>query len=573
MYRHTVKADPRTGERYVEVPFRGSMLLEYPVFNKGSAFTPEERRLFGLEGLVPPVVSTIERQLERVHANFRRKTSDIEKYVFLVALQDRNETLFYRLLLEHVEEMMPIVYTPTVGAACREYSHLYRRPRGLYLTPDQRDRLETVLRNAPSEDVDLIVCTDGERVLGLGDLGAGGIGIAVGKICLYVLAAGIHPSRTLPVVLDVGTENEELLKDPLYVGTRRRRIRGGEYDAFLDAFVEAVAKVHPKAVLQWEDFGKANAFRLLDRYRERICSFDDDIEGTGAVTLAALLGAMRALGTRLRDHTYAFLGAGQAGAGIAYRILSAMEEEGLPRREGMRRIWMLGSKGLLRRGMPGLADHQREFERDPAEVSGWKVADRERISLLDVVRNSRPSVLIGTSGVGGSFPEEAIRALAAGCPRPVLFMLSNPTANAECTPEQAVRWTEGRALLATGSPFPPVVWEGRRVPVAQANNVFIFPGVGLGAIASGARRVTEGMFLAAAKALASGVPDSSIREGMLLPPVADVRSAAASVALAVAREAVKAGVAGGVAGEAALRDRIAASMWVPEYLPYRAPAG
>ncbi|MGH7150518.1 MAG: NAD-dependent malic enzyme, partial [Planctomycetota bacterium] len=481
MYRFTVRQDPRTGERHVEVPFRGSLLLEYPVFNKGSAFTLEERRLFGLEGLVPPVVSTIERQLERVHRNFRGKSSDIEKYVFLVALQDRNETLFYRLLLEHVEEMMPIVYTPTVGAACREYSHLYRRPRGLYLAPDQRDRLETVLRNAPSEEVDLIVCTDGERILGLGDLGAGGIGIAVGKICLYVLAAGIHPSRTLPVVLDVGTENEELLKDPLYVGTRRRRIRGAEYDAFLDAFVEAVAKVHPRAVLQWEDFGKENAFRLLERHRERICSFDDDIEGTGAVTLAALLGAMRALGTRLRDHTYALLGAGQAGVGISHQLLLAMEEEGLPRTQGVGRIWMLGSKGLLRRGMPGLSDQQREFERDPGEVSGWKVADRERIGLLDVVRNARPSVLIGTSGVGGAFSEEAIRALAAGCDRPVVFMLSNPTANAECTPEQAVRWTKGRALLATGSPFPPAAWEGRLVPVAQANNVFIFPGVGLGA--------------------------------------------------------------------------------------------
>ncbi|HET6204181.1 MAG TPA: NAD-dependent malic enzyme [Planctomycetota bacterium] len=570
MYRHTVKSDPRTGERYVEIPFRGSMLLEYPVYNKGSAFTPEERRRFDLEGLVPPVVSTIERQLARVHQNFRRKSSDIEKYVFLVALQDRNETLFYRLLLEHVEEMMPIVYTPTVGAACKEYSHLYRRPRGLYLTPDLKDRLETVLRNAPSEEVDLIVCTDGERVLGLGDLGAGGIGIAVGKICLYVLAAGIHPSRTLPVVLDVGTENEELLQDPLYVGTRRRRIRGAEYDSFLDAFVEAVAKVHPKAVLQWEDFGKGNAFRLLDRYRERVCSFDDDIEGTGAVTLAALIGAMRALGTRLRDHTYVSLGAGQAGAGIAHQLLQAMEEEGLPRRDGLRRIWMLGSKGLLRKGMAGLADHQHEFSRDPEEVSRWKVSDRERIGLLDVIRNARPSVLIGTSGVGGSFPEEALRALAAGCARPVVFMLSNPTANAECTPEQAVRWTEGRALLATGSPFPPVFHEGRPVPVAQANNVFIFPGVGLGAIVSRARRVTDRMFLAAARALAEFVPLSSIQEGRLLPPVGEVRRAAAEVALAVAREAGDAGL-GDAADEPTLRRRIETAMWTPEYLPYRTP--
>lgn len=516
---------------HLETTLRGEALVDDAILNKGTAFTEEERDALGLRGLLPPRVSTMAEQAGRVLENHRRKESDLERYIHLIALLDRNATLFYRMLLGHLEEFLPIIYTPTVGQACERFGHIYRRPRGIYLTPEDTGGVDRILANWPASDIAVIVVTDGERILGLGDLGAGGMGISIGKSSLYVAGAGIHPARTLPVCLDTGTGNEALLEDPLYLGRPRRRVRGAAYDDLVEAFFAAAARRFPKAFIQFEDFGKNNAFRLLDRFRDRYCTFNDDIQGTGAVALAGVLSALRETGGRLEDQRAVILGAGSAGVGIGRALKGAG-------------IWMLDSKGLLTADRGGLSPVQLPFAR--AEPGGM---------LIDVVRRVRPTILIGTSGQPGVFTREVIDAMAG--PRPIVFPLSNPTSHSECTPEDVRAWTGGRALVAAGSPFP---------GTAQCNNLYIFPGVGLGIIAAGASRVTDGMFAAAARTLASLVP-----AGAIFPPLQDIRRLSAALAMAVAREAIAAGVAP-PADDDTLRRRIADEIWEPEYLPFKAAA-
>lgn len=520
--------DPGTGAEWVETSLRGEALAELPLLNKGTAFTQEERDLLGLRGLLPPHVGTMEEQAQRVLENYRRNHTDLERYIHLIALLDRNETLFYRVLLDNLVEMLPVVYTPTVGQACAQFGHIYRRARGLYLTPEDAPRMDAVLANWPRPDVAVIVVTDGERVLGLGDLGANGMGISIGKLNLYTAAAGIRPERTLPVCLDTGTENEALLADPLYLGVKRRRVRGPAYDALVEAFVRGARRRWPGVLVQFEDFGKANAARLLDAWRERELCFNDDIQGTGAVVLAGLLGALRISGGSLDGQRIVIAGAGSAGIGIA-RMLKAAP------------VWMVDSKGLLTADRQGLSDVQRAFAR--AEPAG---------SLLDVVRRVRPTVLIGTSASPGLFTKEILESMDG--PRPVVFPLSNPTARAECTPGQAREWTGGRAIVATGSPFP---------GTPQCNNLYVFPGVGLGMLAARATRVTDDTFFAAARALADMASAES-----LFPPLSDIRRVSSAIALAVARNACASGAAPPASDEA-LRWRIAEEMWEPRYVPYR----
>lgn len=549
------------------VSLTGYLVLDNPLLNKGSAFSPEERREFGLLGLLPPHTSTMAEQLARVYENYRRKETDVERYVFLVSLQDRNETLFYRLLQEHTAEMMPIIYTPTVGAGCQSYSHLFRRPRGLYISYPERGEMDAILANAPTKEPAVIVVTDGERILGLGDLGVGGMGIPVGKLSLYTLCAGIHPSKTLPMLLDVGTDNRDLLDDPLYLGWRHERVRGAEYDEFVEAFVKAVARKFPKVILQWEDFAKDNAARLLERYRERLCTFNDDIQGTGAVTLAGLLAATKAAGTRLGEQRIVLLGAGSAAHGISDQIVAAMEDEGLTPREARSKLWLLDSRGLIHTGRSGLDSFKERYAQPCASLAGWQSERPGAPTLLEVVREVRPTVLIGTSAQPGSFTEEVVREMARHTERPVIFPLSNPTSKSEATPRDLVEWTEGRALVATGSPFPEVEYGGRRIRVGQCNNSFIFPGVGLGVLASGAQRVTDALFVAAARALAELSPALCEEGAPLYPRLENVREVSRLVALAVGREAQRSGLVP-LMETGGLESRVDELMWTPHYVPF-----
>lgn len=560
-----IRRDTVSNELYLETTLSGSALLDHPLLNKGTAFTDQERRTFGLNGLLPPAVSTQNDQLARNYSNYRLRTSDLDRYQFLTALQDRNETLFYRLVGEHLTEMMPIIYTPVVGAACQAYSHIYHRPRGLYISIEQQDQLDEILQSV-RQDVEVICVTDGERILGLGDLGIGGMGIPIGKLALYTVCAGIHPATTLPIVLDVGTNNRELLDDPLYLGLRHERVRGERYDAFIDAFVKAVAKRFPNALLQWEDFAKNNAARLLERYRDQLCTFNDDIQGTGAVTLAAVLAAAKATGTRISEHRVVLLGAGSAAAGIASQIVTAMVSEELSDADAKARIWLVDSKGLVHDGRTDLDSSKRLFAQPQAAAANWGVAGAP--SLLDVVRHAQPTVLIGTAAQPGAFDENVVREMARHVQRPIIFPLSNPTSCCEAMPEDLVRWTEGRALIATGSPFLPVQYEGRSIAIAQCNNAFIFPGVGLGVLAAGATRVSDAMFVAAARALSELSPILTNESAPLLPSVEEVRSVSRHVALAVAREAERTGLAP-AANDADLVRRVDEKMWTPHYLPYR----
>ncbi|HEY9502708.1 MAG TPA: NAD-dependent malic enzyme, partial [Pyrinomonadaceae bacterium] len=482
-------------ETVMRTSLTGQSLLDNPLLNKGSAFPQEERCELGLLGLLPLHCSTLGEQLARTYENYRRKESDLERYVFLTALQDRNETLFYSLLQQHISEMVPIIYTPTVGEGCRQYSHVFRRPRGLYISYPHRDVIPLILNDAPSEKIEVIVVTDGERILGLGDLGVGGMGIPVGKLSLYSVCAGIHPAATLPIMLDVGTDNPELLDDPLYLGWRHARVRGREYDDFIEAFIKAVKQKFPRVLLQWEDFSKQNAARLLERYRDSLCCFNDDIQGTGAVTVAGLLAAMKVLHSELHEQRILILGAGSSAIGICDQIVAAMVHAGYIELEAKQPLWLVDSKGLVYEGRSNLERSKRRYARPTAELKACGV------SFLDVVRNVHPTVLIGTSGQRGAFTEEIIREMAKHVARPVIFPLSNPTSRSEATPAELLEWTNGRALIATGSPFPPVNHEGRLIRIGQCNNAFIFPGVGLGVIASGAARVTDAMFSAAARVL------------------------------------------------------------------------
>jgi malate dehydrogenase (oxaloacetate-decarboxylating) len=551
----------------VEISLTGQALLENPLLNKGSAFTEEERREFGLMGLLPPHVSTVDEQLTRTYGSFKQKDSDLERYIYLVSLQDRNETLFYRLLQEHITEMMPVVYTPVVGEGCKLYSRIYRRPRGLYIGYTQLNEIAAVLDSAPNTNVDVIVVTDGERILGLGDLGVGGMGIPVGKLSLYTLCAGIAPSSTLPIMLDLGTDNEELLSDPLYLGLRRHRVRGQEYDDFIEAFVQAVMDKFPNVLLQWEDFAKNNATRLLERYRDRLCTFNDDIQGTGAVTLSGLLAAMDVIGSRLSKQQVVMLGAGSAATGISDQIVTAMMTEGLSKQEAKSRIWLVDSHGLVHSGRFGLESFKQQYAQDIEQVGGWTLLESERVTLMDVVKNVKPGILIGTSAQPGSFTEDIIREMARHVERPVIFPLSNPTSKSEAVPTDLINWTDGRALIATGSPFPPVVFEKRLIKIGQCNNAFVFPGVGLGVLAAGARRVTNEMFVAAARALAEFSPAVHDPAESLYPALEHVRKVSRCVALAVGAEALRLGLAERITREELSR-RVEAMMWIPRYARY-----
>ncbi|HVR71293.1 MAG TPA: NAD-dependent malic enzyme [Vicinamibacteria bacterium] len=560
-----VRRDGGRGARFV-VPSRGATLLRQPIYAKGTAFTEEERIAFGLEGLLPRHVSTMEQQEQRVCANITRQADPLDRYVALAALQDRNEHLFYRVLVDHIEEFLPIVYTPTVGRACQEWSHIFRRARGLWITPAHRGRIDEVLGNAPFADVRLIVVTDNERILGLGDQGAGGMGIPIGKLALYTAAAGIPPWQTLPVSLDVGTDNPALLADDLYLGWRFPRLRGVEYDLLVDEFVRAVKRRFPRALLQWEDFKKANAFRLLDRYRGRITSFNDDIQGTAAVAVAGIMAGARLTGTPLREQRVVILGAGAAGIGIARLLRDTLRRAGLGGEGLLAAIASLDSHGLIVDDQPIDDEHKRAFAWPLALAEAKGLGAGRKRDLLAVVKAVKPTVLIGTSGEPGTFTEDVIREMARHAARPVVFPMSNPTSKSEAKPADVIAWTEGRALVATGSPFEPVAWDGRTIGIGQGNNVFVFPGVGLGVLVSEAREVTDSLFAAAALRLAGEVRAEDLAAGRLFPPVGEIRRVTARIAEAVAREARESGVGRALSDEE-VAHAVAEAMWEPAYRP------
>ncbi|MDX1528646.1 MAG: NAD-dependent malic enzyme [Gammaproteobacteria bacterium] len=572
MHRYLTKTDAKTGERYLPVRSKGRALLDDPMLNKGTCFTREERIELGIDGLLPPAILSIEQQLARVYENYQRQPDDLNRYLNLIALQDRNETLFYRLLSEHVEEMIPIVYTPTVGLACQAFSHIYRKPRGLYITAAHKGRIREALNEAPFSGVAVIVATDSEGILGLGDLGAGGMGIPIGKLSLYTLGAGIHPARCLPVCLDVGTNNVALRNDPIYLGVKEPRLQGDDYYALLDEFVDGVAEVFPETLLQWEDFSRQKAWTVLDRYRDRICSFNDDIQGTGAITLAGVHGVCAITERELTDHRFVVHGAGAGGGGIIHVLQAALEDAGLSPAEARTKVLGIDSRGLILADRAGLEPFKQALAASPALVSDWQLNDSNAIHLDDVVRNYKPTVLIGTSGQGGCFGESLVREMAKHTERPAIFALSNPTSKTEVSPADALIWTDGRALVATGSPFDPVDHAGVCHRIGQGNNVFCFPGIGLGVIASGARLVTDSMLLAAARAVAATVPQSDLKSGCVYPEVANLGPVSRAVAKEVAAAAVSEGLAEISAKQpsaAAIPERVAAEIWYPEYLPYR----
>jgi len=513
----------RTGRA---LPAKGVDWLHNPVFNKGTAFTEAERDALGLRGLLPPHVQTMDEQVARVMSNFRSKSSDIERYIQMIALQDRNETLFYRVLMDHLEEMMPIVYTPTVGKACQEFGHIFRRSRGFYISSNDGGQIEKILQNWPTRDVRVIVVTDGERILGLGDLGASGMGIPIGKLSLYTACAGINPAQCLPITIDVGTDNETMLADPLYTGLRQKRIRGEAYDLLIEEFMAAVGKVFPGVLVQFEDFGNSNAFRLLKRYRDRICTFNDDIQGTGSVALAGILSALRITGKKMADQRVLLLGAGEAGMGIAENIVAYLVEEGMSEAEARKRCWFVDSKGLIVKRRDGLTEHKLHFAHDHAPCA----------DLTTAVKAIKPTMLIGVSGQPKTFTAEIIQAMGEYNQHPVIFALSNPTSKAECTAEEAYTLTGGRAIFASGSPFPTMTLNGKKLVPGQGNNAYIFPGVGLGVVSTGARRVTDSMFIQAARTLASLIRDEELAEGRVYPSLNRIHEVSHAIAMAVAEE-------------------------------------
>ncbi len=559
---------PGKHNEFIETSLSGFDLLNQPMLNKGTAFSEQERRAFSLHGLLPPHIGTLEDQKARRLKILRRLHTGFQGYAFLRDLQDSNETLFYALLAGNIEELLPLVYTPTVGEGCQRFSEIWRKPRGLFLSYPHKNRIAEILSHPRYDSVRCIVVSDGERILGLGDQGAGGMGIPIGKLALYTALGGIHPSAGLPILLDVGTDNQERLNDPIYIGWRHERVRGQEYDDFIEAFVHAVTKRWPHVLLQWEDFGGENAARLLDRYRDRLCTFNDDIQGTAAVATATLLAALNVTGIPLQEQRIAFLGFGSAGLGIASLLLTALKEAGLSEQEAGERIYPVDKDGLLINGLPGIHPGQRQFVKSRSSVAGWKLQDPNRIGLLDVIVNAKPTAVLGLSGQPGAFTEEIVRAMAQYAARPILFPLSNPTSRAEATPQDLINWTNGAALIGTGSPFPPVSLNGQTIPITQTNNSYIFPGVALGVIASRARRVSDPMFMAAARALAKLSPTETDKNGRLLPPAAELRSVSLNVAMAVAEEALKEDLAPSLAPDD-LKTAIRAEVWEPHYLPYR----
>ncbi|MHC4959096.1 MAG: NAD-dependent malic enzyme [Planctomycetota bacterium] len=564
MKAYKERVDPHTGERYLKVKKQGLALKSDPLLNKGTCFSQEERERFGLDGLLPPAVSSWAQQQTRAYENYLRVSGDVPRYLTLSSLQDRDETLFFRLLVDHIEEMMPIVYTPTVGKACEEYSHIYRRPRGLYINLHHRGHIKRVLQNALIDDCRVMVVTDNEAILGLGDLGVGGMGIPIGKLALYTAGAGVHPAQCLPVDLDVGTNNTKLLEDSLYLGIREPRVRGEEYFSFLDEFVEAVKDVFPKALVQWEDFSNQTAFKVLNRYRDTLPSFDDDIQGTGAVIVAGLLAAVKRSGRKLEDERAVFFGAGASGGGCALALCDAIRSEG---GDPTGKVLAVDSRGLIVDDRPGLAGHKAKLAVDAGLVRGWKAEDLAHLSLLDTVRNFKPTMLVGMSGQPGAFTEEIVRAMAEHCDRPIVFPCSNPTSKAEATPEHLLRWTNGGAIVATGSPFAPVAVAGKSFEIGQANNALVFPGIGLGAIAAGARTLPDSVFLAAAQAL-HRMSNPEEQTASLFPPLHRLREVSRSVAFEVGKDLIACGAAP-KRSEDELDKRLNELTWEPEYLEYR----
>jgi malate dehydrogenase (oxaloacetate-decarboxylating) len=557
--------------REIKLPvgLRGMDLLDTPVWNKGTAFDDHERVTLGLNGLLPPQVESLQEQSVRAYEAYNTKKTDLGRHVYLRQLQDSNETLFYRLMFDHIEEMMPIVYTPTVGLACQQFSHIYRRPRGLVVSYPLRDSIVEVLRNRPNAEVDVVVVTDGERILGLGDQGVGGLGIPIGKLSLYSLIGGIHPSRTLPIVLDVGTNNQERLNDPEYLGWRHERVRGQEYLDFVDRFVQAVKQELPHTCLQWEDFATPNARPLLVRYQKELLTFNDDVQGTAAVVLGAVAGASKVARKSFKEHQIVFVGAGSAAIGVADYLRVAMVEEGLSENEARARFWIVDKDGLLDSDRRDLSDEQKSYARDRNEIADWPRNQHGQVGLAEVISKVDATVLIGLSTVKGIFTEPIVREMARKTERPIIFPLSNPTSLSEAEPSDLLAWTEGRALVATGSPFAAVKYGGKSIEIAQCNNVFIFPAVGLGLLASKARRVTDKMMLAGAKALGDHSPAIRDPAASLLPSVRTIREVALEIAYAVALKAQEEGLAPACEPEA-LRQEVIESQWIPEYIPYQA---
>jgi len=561
------KTQMTTESQFLFTELSGTALLEAPLLNKGSAFTREERVSFNLMGLLPPRYESIDEQMERAYLQYSSYQLPINKHIYLRGIQDSNETLFYALVSKHINEMMPIIYTPTVGDACERFSDIYRNSRGLFISWEERDHIDDILRNATKERVKIIVVTDGERILGLGDQGIGGMGIPIGKLALYTACGGINPAHTLPVMLDVGTNNEQLLDDPIYMGARHRRISEEEYAAFLDLFMQAAKRCWPGVLVQFEDFAQRHAKQLLDRYVDEYCCFNDDIQGTAAVTLGTILAACRVTDSPLRDHRVVVAGAGSAGCGIAEMMISQMVKEGLTEGEARCRLFMVDRDGLVTEGMNGLYDFQSRLAQKTAALEGWSI-DGNWPTLLEVIGLAKPTILIGVSGQPRLFSEEVVRAMAANTRRPIIFPLSNPLSRVEAIPQQVIEWTEGRAIVATGSPFPAAQYDGEEFPIAQCNNSYIFPGVGLGVLACAARRVTDEMLMASSEMLAEASPWASGDARSLLPPLEQATDLSRSIAFAVAKVAQAQGHASEISDDLLL-SRINGLFWVPEYRQYK----
>lgn len=555
-------------KRPLYIPYAGNGLLELPLLNKGSAFSEEERTRFNLHGLIPHAIENIEEQSQRSYQQYSAFGDAINKHIYLRNIQDTNETLFYHLIEQHLSEMMPIIYTPTVGEACQRFSDIYRRHRGIFISYPDRAHIDDIVQNINKKNVKVIVITDGERILGLGDQGIGGMGIPIGKLSLYTACGGISPAYTLPITLDVGTNNPQLLNDPIYMGWNQPRISGEEYYQFVDQVIDAVKRRWPKALIQFEDFAQKNAMPLLNKYRDQICCFNDDIQGTAAVSVGSLIAASRAAGKQLKDQTIAFLGAGSAGCGIAEQIVAQMVVEGLSDAEARARVYMVDRFGLFTSNQPNLLDFQRKLAQSPERVAHWGNPEGV-ISLLDVIQNAKPTVLIGVSGQPGLFTEEVIKTLAANCERPIVLPLSNPTSQVEAFPADILEWTEGKALIATGSPFEPVNYQGKLYNISQCNNSYIFPGIGLGVIAAGATRVTDSMLIASSNALADCSPLlQDPNADYLLPDLNEIQQVSKFIAFKVAKAAMDAGVAP-VLDDEALQQAIEANFWKPEYRDYK----
>jgi malate dehydrogenase (oxaloacetate-decarboxylating) len=554
-------------KRPLYIPYAGSSLLETPLLNKGSAFSEEERSHFNLTGLLPPRFETIDEQVERAYMQYRSFETNLNKHIYLRAIHDNNETLFFKLVQANLAEMMPIIYTPTVGDACEQFSDIYRSSRGLFVSYDQRHQLDDILRNATKNKVKVIVVTDGERILGLGDQGIGGMGIPIGKLSLYTACGGISPAYTLPVMLDVGTNNEKLLTDPMYMGWRHRRIEQDKYDEFLAMFIDAVKRRWPDVLLQFEDFAQPNATPLLNRYRDELCCFNDDIQGTASVTVGTLLAACRTKKSALSEQRVVFVGAGSAGCGIAEQIISQMVSEGIGEQQARSQIFMVDRFGLLTEGMAGLRDFQEKLVQQKSAIAPWNVQD-DYASLLDVMHGAEPTILIGVSGVPGLFTEAVIKAMKAHCHMPIIFPLSNPSRQVEATPEQVFNWTEGEVIIATGSPFEPVEYKGQMFPIAQCNNSYVFPGIGLGVVSAKINRITDEMLMAASAMLAQASPLANTGTGDLLPPLIEIAALSKKIAFAVGKVAFEQNLALPLSDDQ-LMENIERNFWTPQYRQYR----